>query len=377
MKKQILFLTGVLLLVSLIVMGQNTVVSSAKLKPEQMTGWRSKGLYGRVKTVVDNKGDVTTFNPLGNIIGVKWKSGGGNDYLYTAPTRYTINEYGPFNITFTDNKRIETNTKEPDIPDQYTFDSAGRIIEYQYLSCPARATERYAYKGSEKLPYKMVLHNCDEYGDYLHTDIYQYITIDAHGNWTKRRVNSSLKTEEYVENANNKVTTETKTFYETRTITYYPDQSVSNLNTNRIYSEAGDVKSYGKADTIITTDDPLNAFFGKSSFKIPNKGEFVASAPNTVVVGGQFRLTYTIGVDNIGYFKAPSFNDFEVLMGPAKSSSTSTEVIKGVTTSKSSVTYTFILQAVKGGSFTIPGAIIESRGKTYTSNAVTIRVTSN
>lgn len=141
MKKQILFLTGALFLMPLILLGQNTKVSSVKLKSEQMTGWRGKGLYGKVKTVVDSEGDVTTFNPLGNIISKKWKSGSEDNYLYIALTRYTINGHGPFNITFTDNKRLETDSKEPEIPDQYTFDSEGRVIEYQYLSWPAKATE--------------------------------------------------------------------------------------------------------------------------------------------------------------------------------------------------------------------------------------------
>lgn len=376
MKKQILFLTGALFLMPLILLGQNTKVSSVKLKSEQMTGWRGKGLYGKVKTVVDSEGDVTTFNPLGNIISKKWKNGSGNNYLYIALTRYTINGHGPFNITFTDNKRLETDSKEPEIPDQYTFDSEGRVIEYQYLSWPAKATETYTYRGSEKLPYKMVLHDYDEYGDYLYTNIYQYITIDTHGNWTKRKVDSTLKTKEYVENGNDKITTETRTVYETRTITYYPDRTAGSLNANEKSSENKGIKSYGKANTITTTNDPIDVFLGKGNLKIPGNGEFVASAPNTVAVGKQFRLNYTIGIDNVDNFKAPSLNNFNVLMGPSRSISTSTEVIKGAVTSKSSITYTFVLQAEKTGSFTIPGAIAESKGKTYTSNAVTIKVTS-
>lgn len=49
MKKQILFLAGALSLMPLILMGQNSTVSSGKLNPEQMTGAMSKGLYGNVK----------------------------------------------------------------------------------------------------------------------------------------------------------------------------------------------------------------------------------------------------------------------------------------------------------------------------------------
>lgn len=157
----------------------------------------------------------------------------------------------------------------------------------------------------------------------------------------------------------------------------WTERVVSNLTTNDKYTETRNITYYGKVDTPTTTNDPLDAFFGKGNFNIPNKGQFVASAPSVVAVGGQFRLNYTIGIDNIGNFKAPSFNNFEVLMGPGKSSSTSTEVIKNSVKSKFSTTYTFVLQAMKAGSFTIPGASVESEGKTYTSNAVTIKVTAN
>lgn len=167
---------------------------------------------------------------------------------------------------------------------------------------------------------------------------YRYIKHDVVGNWIERIVDSD-----------GEQTTET------RTITYYDN-----------------------ANTPPTTNDPIDAFFGKGKFNIPNSGDFVTNAPSTVAVGEQFRLNYTIGFANADNFKAPSLPNFNVLMGPSRSQATSTEVTNGSKVStKTSITYTFILQAEKEGSFTIPGATVESEGKTYTSNAVTIKVTSN
>lgn len=223
MKKQILFLAGILSLMPLILMGQNSTVNSGKLKPEQMTGWKAKGLYGNVKTVTDSDGKCTTFNQLGNIISIKWESGHENVYSYTNPYQYTIDGYGSYKITFADNKRIETNAQEPDFPDCYLFDDLGRVIESKYIIWPSAAKETNTYIGSEKMPSKMTLEHYDEMGTYFFTNIYEYISVDSHGNWTKRKVNATLKTTECDENGKDKVTTESKTFYETRTITYYPE----------------------------------------------------------------------------------------------------------------------------------------------------------
>lgn len=157
----------------------------------------------------------------------------------------------------------------------------------------------------------------------------------------------------------------------------WTERIVSNLTTYKRYTETRSITYHDNANTPPTTKDPIDAFFGKGVLDIPNNGDFVASAPNTVAIGGQFRLNYTIGLDKVDNFKAPSLNNFNVLVGPTRSKHSSTEIVNGSTVNKSSVSYTYILKADKGGSFTIPGAVIVSGGKTYTSNAVTIKVTSN
>lgn len=200
---------------------QNNV--STKLSPEQMTASMSKGLYGPVKSVTDNEGLTITFNKLGNIISMKWKERSENVYTYSNPSQYTIDGHGSYKITFADNKRIVTDAMEADWPEHYIFDNQGRLIEAKYMMWPAMATEKYTYTGTERLPSKSTLDHYDEMGTYSYTYLYEYVNVDSHGNWTKRKVNGTFKMSEYVENGPDKISTEKKTYFETRTITYYPE----------------------------------------------------------------------------------------------------------------------------------------------------------
>ena len=50
-----------------------------------------------------------------------------------------------------------------------------------------------------------------------------------------------------------------------------------------------------------------------------SKMSFAASAPDVVVVGDQFRLTYTVTTQKVRDFRAPSIKGFDVLMGPTRS----------------------------------------------------------
>lgn len=227
MRKLVLFLVSILCVIPITLMGQNTVSSSVKLKPEQMTARKAKGLYGNVKTVTDNKGESISFNQLGNIISIESKEDGKRTYSYSSPSQYTVDGYGPYKITFTDNSRIVTDTSDPGVPDVYTFDNQGRLMTHQFLYYMSIDTETYKYKGSEKLPSMMIFEDHYETGEELYTNSFENITIDAYGNWTKRKVTITQESTEYVENGKDKVTTETKTFYETRTITYYPDTDSS------------------------------------------------------------------------------------------------------------------------------------------------------
>ena len=101
---------------------------------------------------------------------------------------------------------------------------------------------------------------------------------------------------------------------------------------------------------------------------------FTATAPDAVVVGDQFRLSYTITTQEVRNFRAPSIKGFEVLMGPSRSTQSSVQVINGKTTSTQSITFTYILMAKTEGEYTIPGATVTADGNQMASNSVTIKV---
>lgn len=106
-----------------------------------------------------------------------------------------------------------------------------------------------------------------------------------------------------------------------------------------------------------------------------NKATLTADAPDVVVSGDQFRLTFTVNTQKVKDFRAPSITKgFDVLMGPSRSQQSSTQIINGKVSSSSSITYTYILMAGDAGTYTIPAASIEANDEKIFSNAVTIKV---
>ena len=101
---------------------------------------------------------------------------------------------------------------------------------------------------------------------------------------------------------------------------------------------------------------------------------FRADAPEVVVSGDQFRLTFTINTQDVKDFRAPSIQNFDVLMGPSRSQQSSTQIINGKVSSSRSITFTYILMAGEAGTFSIPAASIEVDGEKYFSNAVKVKV---
>ena len=97
---------------------------------------------------------------------------------------------------------------------------------------------------------------------------------------------------------------------------------------------------------------------------------FSANAPEVVVSGNQFRLSFTVNSQKVRDFRAPNMKGFGVLMGPSRS--TQYQNYNGVVTN--SITFTYILMAEKEGTYTIPGATIVADGNNYTSNSVEIKV---
>ena len=116
------------------------------------------------------------------------------------------------------------------------------------------------------------------------------------------------------------------------------------------------------------------ALIAYSTQMLADKVSFTASAPDAVVVGDQFRLSYTVTTQKVKDFRAPSIKGFDVLMGPSRSQQSNTQIVNGNVTSTSSITFTYILMANNAGEYTIPGASIVADGDQMVSNSVRIKV---
>ncbi|MBO7267846.1 MAG: protein BatD [Bacteroidaceae bacterium] len=101
---------------------------------------------------------------------------------------------------------------------------------------------------------------------------------------------------------------------------------------------------------------------------------FTADAPNAVVMGETFRLSYTVNTHNAKSFRVGNITDFDILSGPNQSSSSSTSIINGKRTSSRTLTFTCILRPKKEGTYTIPAATITAEGEQLTSKELTIKV---
>lgn len=97
-------------------------------------------------------------------------------------------------------------------------------------------------------------------------------------------------------------------------------------------------------------------------------------APEAVVVGEQFRVSFVVTTQDVDDFQAPDFKGFEVLYGPSSSRQSSYQIINGKASSQSSITYTYTLYAPKEGTFEVTPAMVMVGGKKYHSNSCTISV---
>ncbi len=100
---------------------------------------------------------------------------------------------------------------------------------------------------------------------------------------------------------------------------------------------------------------------------------FRASAQTSVVAGNPFHLKYEVN-QRASNLRPPVFEGFKHLAGPSESYSSSTQIINNKVSQLTSYTYTYVLAAEKAGTYSIPPATIDVKGKKYTSNALTIKV---
>ena len=99
---------------------------------------------------------------------------------------------------------------------------------------------------------------------------------------------------------------------------------------------------------------------------------------NIVELSERFNVVFVVeGEHSPSDFTWSAGDDFSVVWGPQKGTSTSISMVNGKTTRSTQVSYTYILQAKKTGSFTIPAASAKVKGNEITSQPVTVKVVDN
>ena len=117
----------------------------------------------------------------------------------------------------------------------------------------------------------------------------------------------------------------------------------------------------------------LVALFFALSGWAAEKITFTMEAPQVVELGEQFRLAFSVNAKGQN-LKLPDLSDFDVLMGPSTSQSTSFQLINGVSSQSVSFSYLYILRAKKEGRFNIGSGTITVDGSEYKSNTQSVEV---
>lgn len=198
---------------------------SEELTPHPLSARKGLGLYDRVSSVTDSEGKTIFFDIVGNIMTIEKENKYSLIYKYNDDrTEYNRSDGGAYAVAYSDHKRSEMSTNESDTEGsvEYLFDEQDRIIErtnHVRMTC---ITERFTYTGTNLLPDSKSVHDYDETGDYLTTDRYEYLEVDEHGNWLKRKVIRTYQVTEYVEGGEDIVKTETEPErIETQIIKYF------------------------------------------------------------------------------------------------------------------------------------------------------------
>ena len=99
---------------------------------------------------------------------------------------------------------------------------------------------------------------------------------------------------------------------------------------------------------------------------------------NLVAVDEQFSVTFIIeGEGKPSGFQWEPGDDFQLVWGPQKGSSSSVSIINGKKTSSSQTTYTYVLMPRSTGTFQLPAATATIKGEQISSKRATVQVVSN
>ena len=105
------------------------------------------------------------------------------------------------------------------------------------------------------------------------------------------------------------------------------------------------------------------------------KVTFEANSPLTVAVGEPFRVEFALNaMPDDGTFKAPSFEGFDVIAGPAEARGQSIQIVNNAMTRVINYTITYVLVPQGAGNVTVGAAEIAVEGTTYRTKPLAIEV---
>ncbi len=122
----------------------------------------------------------------------------------------------------------------------------------------------------------------------------------------------------------------------------------------------------------------IAAFLLMAIFQTSAQNAIRVEAPDVVAVNEQFNVTFIIeGEKTPTDFQWSSGDDFQLVWGPQRGSSSSFQVINGKTSSSHQTTFTYILIPKATGTFQLPAASAMLSGSRITSSQTSIQVVSD
>lgn len=120
------------------------------------------------------------------------------------------------------------------------------------------------------------------------------------------------------------------------------------------------------------------AFLLIAIFQTSGQNSIRVEVPDVVAVNEQFNVTFIIeGEKSPKDFQWSEGNDFQLVWGPQKGSSSSIQIINGKRSSSHQTTFTYILMPKSTGTFELPVATATVSGDRITSSKVSVQVVSD
>ncbi|MDE5659180.1 MAG: BatD family protein, partial [Muribaculaceae bacterium] len=92
---------------------------------------------------------------------------------------------------------------------------------------------------------------------------------------------------------------------------------------------------------------------------------FTVIPPRNVIAGQRFQVVFRLANGQAGNPTVGEIKGCQLLYGPSRSTTQSYQIINGVSTSNSTIDYTYVYRADNAGTFTIPAATIDVDGKKF------------